>query len=124
VGGLATRSAHDEITERAEVLGPADDDEAVADPHDLGRLGSSDRLSTADDGDDAHPGCTTYLQLRDGPVNTRRVGLKGTQSMSRSSKTASTSSTTAGLKNAPPRIAPSFRALVVAQLYRRGLVST
>jgi hypothetical protein len=30
VGGLATRSADDEITERAEVLGPADDDEAVA----------------------------------------------------------------------------------------------
>jgi hypothetical protein len=32
---LAARSAHVEITERAEVLGPADDDEAVAGAHDL-----------------------------------------------------------------------------------------
>ena len=32
---LATRSAHDEITKRAQILGPADDDEAVADPQDL-----------------------------------------------------------------------------------------
>jgi hypothetical protein len=32
---LAARSAHDELTERTQVLGPADDDEAVADPHDL-----------------------------------------------------------------------------------------
>ena len=32
---LAARSAHDEITELAEVLGPADDDEAVAGAHDL-----------------------------------------------------------------------------------------
>jgi hypothetical protein len=32
---LAGRSAHDEITERTQVLVPADDDEAVADPHDL-----------------------------------------------------------------------------------------
>ena len=44
--------------------------------------------------------------------------------MSRSSNTASTSSTTAGLKNAPPRTAPSFPRLLVAQLYRRGLVRT
>ena len=32
---LAARSAHDEITERTQVLVPADDDEPVADPHDL-----------------------------------------------------------------------------------------
>jgi hypothetical protein len=29
---LAARSAHDEITERTQVLVPADDDEAVTDP--------------------------------------------------------------------------------------------
>ncbi len=32
---LAPRSAHHEITERTEILAPADDDEAVAGPHDL-----------------------------------------------------------------------------------------
>jgi hypothetical protein len=32
---LAARSTHDEITERSQVLVPADDDKAVADPHDL-----------------------------------------------------------------------------------------
>jgi hypothetical protein len=32
---LAACSAHDEVTERTQVLGPADHDQAVADPHDL-----------------------------------------------------------------------------------------
>ena len=51
-------------------------------------------------------------------------GSRATQSMSRSSNTASTSSTTAGLKNAPAQNRAELPRLVVAQLYRRGLVST
>jgi hypothetical protein len=107
---LAARSAHDEITERTQVLVPADDDEAVADPHDLWRLGSSDRLIAADNRNDGHPGCTTYLQLGDGLVSARRVRLEGHPIDEQVVEHRLDSSTTAGLKNAPPRIAPSFRA--------------
>jgi hypothetical protein len=52
------------------------------------------------------------------------LGSRATQSMSRSSKTASTSSTTGGLEECPAEDRTELLRLVVAQLYRRGLVST
>jgi hypothetical protein len=56
------------------------------------------------------PGCTTYLQLGDGLVSARRVGLEGHPVNEKVVEYRLDLLTTAGLKNAPPRTAPSFRA--------------
>jgi hypothetical protein len=88
---MAARTAHDEITERTHVLAAADEHArmiAMMVTPVVRRISNSAMDLSA-------PG---------------ELGSKATQSMSRSSNTASTSTTTAGLKNAPPRTAPSFRA--------------
>jgi hypothetical protein len=96
--------------ERAAVLVAADDDEAVAGSQCLGRLGSRDRLVVRTMATMVTPVlrriCSSPIVLSAPGEASPRV----TQSMSRLPNTASSSSTTAGLKNAPPRIAPSFRA--------------